>query len=98
MSYKYNVLFIISAGNKVPDIVLDIPETDFDQTSALDLQTATIRKMIEGNFDRKILTPAESINSITVGSSHHDNYGSFNFPQRKNLIGSPFLLSPISRI
>ncbi|MBT2560210.1 S8 family peptidase [Pedobacter sp. ISL-68] len=98
LSYRYNVLFIISAGNKVDDIVLDIPEADFDQTSAADVQTATLRKMIQGNFDRKILTPAESINSITVGSSHDDSHGPFNFPQRKNLIGSPFLLSPISRI
>lgn len=98
LSYRYNVLFIISEGNKVDDIILDIPEADFDQTSAADVQTATLRKMIEGNFDRKILTPAESINSITVGSSHHDSHGPFNFPQRKNLITSPFLLSPISRI
>ncbi len=98
LSYKYNVLFIISAGNKVEDIILDIPEADFDQTSAADIQTATLKKIIEGNFDRKILTPAESINSITVGSSHHDSHGPYNFPHRRNLITSPFLLSPISRI
>lgn len=98
LSYKYNVLFIISAGNKVDDIILDIPEADFDQTTAEDLQVATLKKIIEGNFDRKILTPAESINSITVGSAHHDSHGQYNFPQRKNLITSPFLLSPISRI
>lgn len=98
LSYKYNVLFIISTGNKVDDIILDIPEADFDQTTTEDLQVATIRKIIESNFDRKILTPAESINSITVGSAHHDSHGPFNFPQRKNLITSPFLLSPISRI
>src|SRR5690606_1944712 len=77
---------------------LDIPEADFDHTSAQDVQVATLKKIIESNFDRKILTPAESINSITVGSAHHDSHGLFNFPQRKNLITSQFLLSPISRI
>jgi hypothetical protein len=79
-------------------MILDIPEADFDQTSAQDIQIATLRKIIESNFDRKILTPAESINSITVGSAHHDSHGPFNFSQRKNLIINPFLLSPISRI
>lgn len=98
LSYKYNVLFIISAGNIVEDIHLDIPEADFDQTALQDIQLATLRKIIEDNINRKILTPAESINSITVGSAHHDSHGPFNSPQRKNLITNPSLLSPVSRI
>lgn len=98
LSYKYNVLFIISAGNKVDDVILDIPSADFDQITFQDLETATLKKILEDNFDRKILTPAESINSLTVGCSHHDSHGDFNFPQRRSLLTSSFLLSPISRI
>lgn len=98
LSYKYNVLFIISVGNKVDDVILDIPSADFDQISIKDLKTATLKKILEDNFDRKILTPAESINSLTVGCDHHDSHGDFNFPQRRNLPTSSFLLSPISRI
>ncbi len=98
LSYKYNVLFVISAGNKSDDITLDIPSNDFDISSTEDIQSATLKSIIEGNFDRKILTPAESINSITVGAAHHDSCAPFNYPQRKNLINSRFLLSPISRI
>ncbi|MCZ4223512.1 S8 family peptidase [Pedobacter rhodius] len=98
LSYKYNVLFVISAGNKSDDITLDIPSNDFDISSVEDIQSATLKSIIEGNFDRKILTPAESINSITVGAAHHDSCAPFNYPHRKNLINSRFLLSPISRI
>lgn len=98
LSYKYNVLFIISAGNKAEDISIDINANDFDASTIAEIQSATLKSMIEGNYDRKILTPAEAINAITVGASHHDNCAPFNYPQRKNLINSPFLLSPISRI
>lgn len=98
LSYKYNVLFIISAGNKAENMLIDIPADEFDISSANDIQLAALKKMIDGNFDRKILTPAESINSLTVGAAHHDSSGPFNFAQRKNLITSPFLLSPFSRI
>ncbi|WP_231491869.1 S8 family peptidase [Pedobacter sp. Leaf170] len=98
LSYKYNVLFIISAGNKTDDVNIDIRPNNFDNATVQDIQSATLRNLIEGNFDRKILTPAESINSLTVGASHHDSSPPFNYPQRKNLIDSCFLLSPISRI
>jgi hypothetical protein len=98
LSYRYNVLFIISAGNKAENLTIDIPAADFDTATIQEIEMATLKKIIETNFDRKILTPAESINSITVGSAHHDSSAPYNFPQRKNLISSPFLLSPISRI
>ncbi len=98
LSYKYNVLFVISAGNKCDDITLDMNSNDFDASSVDDIQSATLKSIIEGNYDRKILTPAESINSITVGAAHHDSCAPFDYPQRKNLINNRFLLSPISRI
>ena len=98
LSHKYNILFIISAGNKVDNITLNIPSDDFDSATSQDIQLATLQSIIESNYDRKILTPAESINSITVGSAHHDSCAPFNYPQRKNLITNSYLLSPISRI
>jgi len=98
LSFKYNVLFVISAGNKTDDLELDINHNDFDVASAEEIQAATLRSIVDGNYDRKILTPAESINSITVGASHHDSCAPFNYPHRKNLISNQFLLSPISRI
>jgi hypothetical protein len=98
LSYKYNVLFVISAGNKVEDMELDIPNASFDTASPGRIQIATLKKIIEGNYDRKILTPAESVNSLTVGSAHSDLSVPINIAQRKDLFNTPHLFSPISRI
>ncbi|PIQ20281.1 MAG: hypothetical protein COW65_15910 [Cytophagales bacterium CG18_big_fil_WC_8_21_14_2_50_42_9] len=98
LSYKYNVLFIVSAGNKVENVELDLPEADFNNTAPEVIQQHMLNKIIDGNFDRKILTPAESINSITIGSSHHDLSIQGNFPNRRNLFVSSQLPSPVSRM
>ena len=98
LSYKYNVLFIISAGNKPENIHLDMSESEFDSAAPEAIQKAALQKIIEENFDRKLLTPAESVNSLTVGSSHNDYSTPGNFPQRKDLLSCTHLLSPISRI
>ncbi|GAA4131862.1 hypothetical protein GCM10022216_02290 [Sphingobacterium kyonggiense] len=98
LSFKYNVLFIISAGNKTDDIVLNITEQQFDALSIEDREKETIKSIITGNLDRKILTPAESLNSLTVGACHTDFSQVGDSQQRINIVTSPHLLSPISRI
>ena len=98
LSFKYNVLFIISAGNKTDDIFLDVPEQQFDALTPDEKEKHTIKNIVSENLDRKILTPAESLNSITVGACHSDFSESGDFPQRINVLSNPHLLSPISRI
>lgn len=98
LSYEYDILFIISSGNQTENLVLDIPENDFDKLSEEEVQELVLRKIIETNYNRKILTPAESINAITVGASHNDYSKPGKLFQRKNLIKNPELLSPVSRI
>lgn len=98
LSYKYDILFVISAGNFSDDIILGIPEAEFDNLSDDELEKLALEEIVRTNFNRKILTPAESINSITVGAAHFDFSKTNNLYQRKNLIKSSSLLSPISRI
>lgn len=99
LSEKYNVMFIISAGNYPGDLMLDIPHNQFDTTSSSVLERTVIENIVNESIDRKILTPSESINSLTVGSSHFDHSTILsNQPQRKNIITNPNLLSPVSRI
>ena len=98
LSYEYDVLFIISAGNFSDDIVLDIPADKFDNLSSEEIQKLALVEIVKTNFNRKILTPAESINSLTVGASHFDYSELSELYQRKNLITDETILSPISRI
>jgi hypothetical protein len=101
LSWKYKVLFIVSAGNHSGVIKLSIPSSDFGETEITLRQKELLKILVRGNFDRKILTPAEAFNVLTVGSFHHDDapvdFTSPEFLQRINLLSVPSLVSPHSR-
>jgi hypothetical protein len=98
LSYKYDILFVISAGNFTDDVTLEIANDEFDNLSEDEVQKLALKEIVRTNFNRKILAPGESINSITVGATNFDFSKPINLFQRKNLIKSSTLLSPISRI
>lgn len=72
LSSKYNVLFIISAGNQLEAVPLDITLDELEQLSQGDLEKRAITALLMNARSRSILSPAESINGITVGSVHFD--------------------------
>lgn len=78
LSYRYGILFIVSAGNH-PLFFNDAHEgfylefTDSNDAKArLDLQNEVLKHIIQNISKRRMLSPAESINAITVGSIHSD--------------------------
>jgi len=73
LSVKYGVLFVVSAGNHTQAIVTDIPRVDFGALSGSEKEAAVVRVLYGEARHRRILSPAESINSITVGALHHDS-------------------------
>lgn len=72
LSVKYGVLFVVSAGNHPASISLGISRDDFDSLQSSELEAATIRALYRDARHRKLLSPAESINCLTVGAVHHD--------------------------
>lgn len=99
LSEKYNVLFIISAGNYTRDITLDIEESAFSELSENDKRQIVGNAIIRENYLRKILTPAEAINAITVGASHDDNSSGNMYPNHRiDLINEPDMMNMASRI
>jgi len=72
LSEKYKVLFIVSAGNHVGSIPLNISFDEFQALSPEDVEAVTVRAIYEDSRNRKLLSPSESINSLTVGSVHFD--------------------------
>ena len=75
LSEKYNILFIISSGNHSYSINLGITKEKLSSLSPLDLERLMIQKILEDARNRKILSPSESINGLTVGALHADNSG-----------------------
>ncbi len=75
LSWKYNLLFIVSAGNYTEEIELDVPRDEFPSLSHSELQRETIRAMAANLRQRRLLAPAESVNALTVGAVHSDKSG-----------------------
>lgn len=73
LSVKYNVLFIISAGNHIGKLELNNLYKDFIALNNNDQERLIYRKILDDCRNRKILSPSESINNITVGAIHSDN-------------------------
>jgi hypothetical protein len=73
LSYKYKVLFVISAGNhNTYGIDCGIDFSSFKQLSDEDKEKIIIQYMDQNSRNFRLLSPAESINSLTIGALFAD--------------------------
>ncbi|SFA83274.1 Subtilase family protein [Lentibacillus halodurans] len=99
LSIKYNVLFIVSAGNYPGSIKLDVERDHFQNVKDEPFIEHQVIKYIANNImDRRILSPSESINSLCIGGSHTDASTVAVMGRRVDLIKQPQLMSPFSRV
>ncbi|MBU0701498.1 S8 family peptidase [bacterium] len=97
LSWKYRVLFCVSAGNFGGDIEVGIPHSEFSALSD-EQKVNHVLKCIEQQLsERRLLSPAESLNSLTVGALHADESWDYSPGQRIDLFPNIVLFSPISR-
>jgi hypothetical protein len=97
LSFKYYVLFCVSAGNYLEDINTDLPDNEFQSLSDSE-KVNHLTKCIDSQLsERRLISPAESINSLTVGALHIDESGDFSMGQRQDLLPGESLFSPVSR-
>ena len=91
LSVKYNILFCVSAGNQTASVVLDVARTAFGGLSAQDREKEVLKALHRDVRLRRLLSPADSINSITVGAWHQDFGPIVNIASRFN----PFITEPL---
>ena len=73
LSLTYGVLFVVSAGNQSDVIQLGISRTEFKTSDPQEQETAVVKSLFSDARNRKLLSPAESINGLTVGSVQYDS-------------------------
>lgn len=98
LSYEYRVLFCVSAGNYVDDIQVGLPYSGFSSLSDDQKVGATLKAMQQGLADRRVLSPAESMNALTVGALHADEFGPFPPHRRVDVMPGDGLPSPAMRL
>jgi hypothetical protein len=78
LSERYGVLFLVSAGNvSAPLTIPDFDDwTAFENASSDLREKAVLTALNAAKYERSILSPAESLNALTIGAQHHDNVSS----------------------
>lgn len=75
LSHEYKLLFVVSAGNSNSQFKIDtyVNCNDFENADAVERERVLLRAIEEAKGTRLILSPAESINAVTVGAIHEDS-------------------------
>lgn len=71
LSWKHQITFIISAGNCTDDIQID--SANWNTFSPIQRKDHVMTSIFKDMRNRKILSPAESFNGLSVGALHSDN-------------------------
>lgn len=97
LSHRYNVLFIVSAGNDASELEIPVPRGSLSgmlETQRRDLALAALLQQADR---RRLISPAEAMNALTVGALHADAAEITPVVDRIDLFGMPSI-SPLSRI
>lgn len=86
LSYKYNILFVVSAGNQNKPISLRTEATELRSLPLEERQKLVVSSVVEDTRNRRLLSPAETLNGVTVGALHVDETGP----------GSDHLIDPVA--
>ena len=99
LSYKYRVLFCVSAGNCGDDIDMGMPYSAFAALTNEQKAQETLKAISKTLPLRRLLSPAESINALTIGSVHADESGIVHYMARRlDLLPIQDQISPAMRV
>lgn len=100
LAYRYRVLFCVSAGNYCEDLDIGLNQRQFAALSDEEKIKVCIKVVARSLSARRLLSPAEALNAITVGAAHTDESGD-DYPKirgRVDVLPSQELFSPVSRL
>lgn len=72
LSWRYDVLFLVSAGNHGRAVDLERRWSEVAASSADELRQHVVKAIAADARHRRLLSPAEGMNVLTVGATHED--------------------------
>ena len=76
LSYKYGVLVVVSAGNYPRLPLARLNTVELTTLTGDERRKAVLNAQFDDQLNRRLISPAESINAVTVGAVHADGSGS----------------------
>jgi hypothetical protein len=82
LSIRYRVLFLVSAGNIFSRLPVAAFNTsiEFDAATPEERENAILTALNDSKSQRTLLSPAESINTLTIGAAHSGSAFTGNLP------------------
>ena len=95
LSWKYNLLILVSTGNAASQINLPMKYSQYRQLSDEEKMKAVYKDLWDSQTNMRILSPSESVNSVAIGALHSDNAVTPSISGRTNPVkdGYPTLYS-----
>ncbi len=72
LAWHYKVLFVVSAGNHAGPIRLTVSSADLDTMDDAAIECEVVKAVAVDTRHRRLLSPAESLNALTVAATHAD--------------------------
>lgn len=72
MAWQYGVLFMVSAGNCGQPIELPLASADYAALTRQQIEDHVLKVIAADTRNRRLLSPAEALNAITVAATHTD--------------------------
>lgn len=72
LAWTYGVLFVVSAGNHLHDLDTGKPWSELQTLAQQDLTSVILQSVFADTRNRRVLSPAEAMNALTVGALHDD--------------------------
>lgn len=82
LSNRYRVLFLVSAGNILDHLPVTTFNTsiEFEAATPADREQAILNALNSNKSQRTLLSPAESLNALTIGAAHSGSAFNGNLP------------------
>lgn len=74
LAWRYNILILVSAGNITERLPLEDVDrwADFENAGPGERQATLLRAILRQRANRRLLSPSEAVNALTVGAAHND--------------------------
>jgi hypothetical protein len=96
LAWKYKILIVVSSGNQ--NLPIALQQNDWRNLGDEELIQQVLRAMQNDQIRRRLLSPAEGINCLSVGAVHSDEAPAFELGDRLDLFRGRRLPSPIATI
>ena len=98
LAWKYNLLFLVSAGNQSQSIDFDAEDEALEELTEEAIRAKTLEAIRRDQLNRRPYSPAEAMNVLTVGATHADDSSWDQQGNRIDLLKGARLPSPLSTV